>query len=185
MGIGFDRVPEPAPRDSGAAEVLVLVNRMPHKRADLAVGYLDRWSAETGFVGTIHWVGSLPEGLSLPKRERWVLHPRIPDEAYQALLNRVRCVVYTTEYEGFGMPPVEAVLAGACPVYSDVEATREVMEGAGCPFQNRSYESFSNAMNRALAVGSDRLGVWRDHLQQRHAWHLVADRVVEAMSAET
>ncbi len=50
------------------------------------------------------------------------------------------------------MPPVEAVLAGACPVYSAIPATIETMAGFGAPFENRSFESFADAMRHALQM---------------------------------
>ncbi len=93
-----------------------------------------------------------------------------------------RVVVFTSEYEGFGRPPVEAVLAGACPVYSDIPATREVMNGAGCPFTNRDYQSFVAALQRAISVTPAQIHIWSEELIARHNWDSVVDRILAALA---
>ena len=82
------------------------------------------------------------------------------------------------EYEGFGMPPVEAVLNGACPVYSDIPVTQETMGGAGAPFENASFESFAEAMNKAIRMEAPELEHAARGLTLRHNWALVADRII-------
>ena len=62
------------------------------------------------------------------------------------------------------MPPVEAALAGACPVYSDIPVTREVMAGAGCSFLNDSYDSFADAMKKARTATPKEISDWADQL---------------------
>src|SRR5271169_6432400 len=97
-------------------------------------------------------------------------------------MRSARVVVFFSEYEGFGRPPVEAVLAGACPVYSDIPATREVMSGRGCPFDNADYPSFAAALRQALAAPPAQLRVWAEELLALHNWDAVASRVVAALS---
>jgi glycosyltransferase involved in cell wall biosynthesis len=179
IGIGFSR---PATRPPEKEDrLLVLTTRWPHKRADLAVDYLARWHQASGYAGTIEWLGSLPENLALPGRPGWVWHRRVPEEEYDRLLSRARALIYFTEYEGFGMPPVEAVMAGACPVYSEIPATREVMQGLGCPFENSAFESFRTALDRALAASADGIRAWAGELAGRHRWESVAERFVTGL----
>ncbi len=97
-------------------------------------------------------------------------------------MGRARVVLFFSEYEGFGRPPVEAVLAGACPVYSDIPATREVMSGCGFPFDNADYQSFAAALRQALAAAPAQLRVWADELLALHNWDAVAGRIVVALS---
>ena len=79
------------------------------------------------------------------------------------------------------MPPVEAVLAGTCPVYSKIPVTSEVMRGLGCPFENASYQSFAQAMDRALVVSSDVLEDWAGRLLQCHDWDKVVDCFIRGL----
>lgn len=181
IGIGFTRPPRISVQKQN--RIWVFAGRWPHKRTDLALEFLARWQKETNFPGTIEWVGKLPEGLTLPSFPGWILHARLPEEEFRRRVAEAKTIVYFSDYEGFGMPPVEAVIAGTNAVYSDLPATREVMAGAGHPFSNKSYESFRQALETALATSPDLLERWADQLLQRHRWETVAARAVEAMLA--
>lgn len=182
MGIGFAATPSSgSPRTD--ERILLLVGPTPHKATRMAIDYLTRWQRESGFRGAIDCVGRLPAGTALPDLPAWRLHGRLPDEEYQRLLQSARIVIFCSEYEGFGMPPVEAVLAGACPVYSDIPVTREVMHGTGCPFSNQDFESFRNAMNDSLQVSGSEIADWGTRLLRRHDWAAVEARVIDGLSA--
>ena len=187
MGIGFSKedlllsqLHEHGPRENS---IVVLASRWPHKRTDLALAYMHAWQARTGYKGTVSWVGTLPAGVSLPPLPNWSFHTRLSFEEYGQLLSRARALVYFSDYEGFGMPPIEALLAGASPVYSDIPVTREVMAGAGCPFSNGSAESFGAALDCAMKVAPDTLVSWRDGLLQRHSWSMVCSKVIEGLTS--
>jgi glycosyltransferase involved in cell wall biosynthesis len=180
-GIGFDR---PAVRGlDKQPRLLVLASRWPHKRSALAVEFLERWRRAAGYAGGIEVVGSLPEGVALPAVSAWRHLARMPEEEFRRRLAEAQALVYFSAYEGFGMPPVEAVLAGTCPVYSALLATSEVMGGAGCSFSNDSFDSFASAMGRALEIPSAELEVWAGALLSRHRWADAARRVVEALES--
>lgn len=181
MGIGFSGAPVDDTRKED--RILLLVSPTPHKRTDIAIAYVERWKRESGFRGAIDCVGRLPGGCALPQDASWRLHGRLPEPDYQRLLRTARVVVFFSEYEGFGMPPVEAVLARACPVYSDIPVTREVMNGIGCPFSNHEFGSFQNAMNDALSVPDGQIREWGGQLLHRHDWPAVEARVVEGLRA--
>ena len=175
-GIGF------AENTTAAAKldrIVVLAGRWPHKRSDLAVDWVERWRHQVDYRGEIHLVGGLPEKLQAPPG--WREHPRLPDGEFAAVLASARALVYFSDYEGFGMPPVEALVAGACPVFSDVPATREVMGGRGCPFQNSDFDSFAKAMSSALEADRATLERWSTELRARHNWASVTSRVVQAL----
>jgi glycosyltransferase involved in cell wall biosynthesis len=179
-GEGFDR---PAPPPSAERrDVVVLAGRFPHKLTRLAVEYMSRSQRENLLEESVHWVGSFPQEVDLPGLPGWQRRPRLPEAEFRALMGRARVVVFMSDYEGFGRPPVEAVLAGACPVYSDIPATREVMGGRGCPFDNADYLSFAAALRQAKAAPSAQLRVWADELLAVHNWNAVAGRVVDALS---
>lgn len=163
--------------------VVVLVGRVPHKRSDLAVSWTQRWQELTRWKGEVHLVGALPENVRFPQRPDWITHVRLDDAKYQPLLSTARAVLYFSEYEGFGMPPVEATIAGACPVFSDLPVTREVMGEAGFCFQNDNFESFSHAMTNAFAVDGATIARWRTELLSRHSWASATARIVSALGS--
>jgi len=175
-GIGFH--PVRYPDRGGRDRIVVLASPWPHKRTDLALEFMTNWQRRTDFAGQIHWVGRFPAGLPQPPQQGWTYHERLEELAYRSLLLESKAVVYFSEYEGFGMPPVEAILNGACPVYSELSATREIMQGAGAPFENGSFESFAAAMNRALHISSSELATAAQCLLTRNTWSGVADSIV-------
>ena len=179
-GEGF--VPPAAPPAGERRDIVVLAGWMPHKLTRRAVEFLSRWQLENSFAGQVHWVGAFPDKLELPERPGRRRHPRLPEAEFRTLLARASVVLYFSDYEGFGRPPVEAVLAGACPVYSDLPVLREVMAGCGAPFANASYESFAAALRCALATRPQQLRIWADELLARHNWDAVAGRIVVALS---
>jgi glycosyltransferase involved in cell wall biosynthesis len=181
MGIGFER-PQAAP-EAARRGVLVLASPFPHKRTELALDWLARWQQQKGFSGEVTWVGRPPAHLARPSFARWRWHDRLPEAEYRALLARSEALVFFSDYEGFGMPPVEAALAGACPVFSAIPATREVMGDCGCAFSNGDYESFRVAMDAALGVSREQVVAWAEELRARHNWGLVTDRFVAGLRA--
>lgn len=182
VGIGFDNPTIPAPAAQRAG-LLVLASALPHKRTAQAVNWLKRWQGERpAFRDPVHWVGSLPAGLEFPAFPNWHHRPRLDDAAYQELMSKVRSLIYFSEFEGFGMPPVEALFRGAAPVYSDIPATREVMQDRGLSFHNDSYDLFAAALERGLGCDEATLRSWRCELAAELRWSDVAQRVLEALS---
>lgn len=179
VGIGFH--PVPTGRVAKEDRVLAITSRWPHKRPDLAVKFLREWQERTHYAGQVDWIGSLPDDCPLPGFPNWKKHSRLPEAEFRRLVACARALVYTSDYEGFGMPPVEAVIAGTCPVYSSLEATREVMAGAGSPFENSSADSFMAAMRKAFDTTPVELERWSAELLRRHDWKAVAIRTVTAL----
>jgi glycosyltransferase involved in cell wall biosynthesis len=162
-------------------QILLFVRPDPHKRTDLALDYLKRWITHSRFTGQVMCVGRLAPALRLPDTPQWAAMDRLPRAELVQLVGRSRAVVHVSEYEGIGMPPVEATLIGTAAVFSDVPATKEVMGDAGWPFANESYPSFADAMAKALATPEDMIQRWADDLRRRHNWRAVGDRVLEGL----
>lgn len=174
-GIGFNR-----PKNLGLKKknsILVLTSSWPHKLTARAIDFMGRWQRETGFSGKVELVGSLPEGLGITRFANWQHHQRLSEQIFRQFLAEANVLLFFSKYEGFGMPPVEAMIVGTCPVYSDIPVTREVMEGRGFPFNNDSYEGFARAMNNALKENAGQIEQWADELLDRHNWDKVVKRV--------
>jgi Glycosyl transferases group 1 len=182
-GIGFDHLPRPSL--ATRTGIMILASRWPHKRTDLAVDYLSRWQKERQFEGRVDWVGQLPGGLIFPKNGNWHLHSRLDTDEFNHLFAQARVSIYFSEYEGFGMPPVEATIVGACPVFSDLPSTREVMRDAGFRFTNNAYETFALAMDRALKTSTQQVDEWAEQLLIKYNWKSVAEKMVKALQSST
>ncbi len=189
MGIGFDATDPQLTHLNPDAEkdgsVILLASPWPHKQTVRAVEYIRRIQRDILGDRTIHVVGRLPESLRLPDDGSWVAHPRLDNPSYARLLSSASAVVFFSEYEGFGMPPVETLMAGAAPVYADIPVTREVMVGRGFPFSLRSPEGFATAMEGALSASPVQLGAWRDALLDRHTWDRACGVVRDGLCRHT
>lgn len=54
----------------------------------------------------------------------------VPDEDLPVLYSAADVFIYTSEYEGFGLPPLEAMASGTPVVASDIPIFREILEDA-------------------------------------------------------
>jgi hypothetical protein len=162
--------------------ILLFASAMPHKRTDIAIRFLSRWLRESKYDGVIDCIGILSSRMARPENPGWRWIGRVLPAQAREMMRRARAVVYVSEYEGFGMPAVEAVLEGSCPVFSDIPPLREAMGGAGCPFSNDSEESFLGAMDMALTTPPDTIHAWAAELLHRHHWPVVAGKILQELS---
>ncbi|MBI5384672.1 MAG: glycosyltransferase [Verrucomicrobia bacterium] len=181
-GYGFDA---PGLRDPAAKEnrVLLFASKVPHKLTGLALRFLSHWLETRRFDGQIDCIGILSPDMERPTSPAWNWIGRVPPARSRELIRRARVVVYASEYEGFGMPPVEAVMEGTCPLYSNLPPLREVMGDAGQAFSNDSADSFVAAMDRALSTPPETIAGWSRELLARHNWPAVTRRIVDGLTA--
>lgn len=175
-GYGFHR-PDPQPVEK-RNRILLFASNLPHKRTDIAIRFLDHWLRASSFDGVIECIGIIPDEMKKTGDPRWDWIGRVPPAKAREMIRRSRVVVYVSEHEGFGMPPVEAVLDGTCPVYSDLAPIREVMGDAGFAFSNESADSFAGAMTGALEATGDSIDRWREALLARHSWEKVTRKIL-------
>lgn len=81
-----------------------------------------------------------------------VLKPRsyVPDEDLVRLLSGATALVLPSLYEGFGMPPLEAMMAKRPIVVSDIPPLHEVANGAGVYCDPHSIGSIAEAINKVI-----------------------------------
>jgi hypothetical protein len=179
-GVGFNR--ENGIVSTKRNSLLVLTSAWPHKLTQRAVIFIERWQAQAGFSGNVEFVGGLPAGMHLPLHAGWRQHPRLSETMYRQFLAEARGLIFFSACEGFGMPPVEATIAGTCPVFSDLPVTKEVMGGRGFSFSNDSYESFVQSLNKALNTSETQIQSWAKQLLERHNWDKVVDKIVNGLT---
>ena len=179
-GIGFERAKEMTPVKRNA--LLLLTSLWPHKLTERAVKFVELWQKQAHFSGDVELVGSLPSGLNLPRIAGWRHYKRLSETSYRQFLAEAKVLLFFSAYEGFGMPPVEAMIAGTCPVFSDLPVTREVMKDNGFSFSNDSYESFAQAMDKALNTSAAQIQLWSEQLLKRHNWDKVVEKVTNGLA---
>jgi len=78
------------------------------------------------------------------------------DEVLARLYRGAAALVYPSLYEGFGMPPLEAMAAGCPVICSNTSALPEVVGNAGEYFDPASRDNMAAAMERVLDSASRR-----------------------------
>jgi glycosyltransferase involved in cell wall biosynthesis len=111
---------------------------------------------------------------------------RVSDAELRALYENALCLVFPSRYEGFGLPPIEAMTAGCPVVASRAGAVPEVCGDAALWFDPAAPESLAAALARlidepGLATALREAGRAR---AARFTWRAAAERLLEAVLEE-
>jgi glycosyltransferase involved in cell wall biosynthesis len=107
----------------------------------------------------------------------------VDDATLKALYGQATALVFPSLYEGFGLPPLEAMACG-CPVAAArVAAMPEVLGDAALWFDPHDEASITAAMARMLADGELRARLCTAGREQadRWTWDLAAGRLLAAL----
>jgi glycosyltransferase involved in cell wall biosynthesis len=88
------------------------------------------------------------EELSLEQDVRFLGY--VPDDILPALMSGAAFFVYPSLYEGFGMPPLEAMACGTPVITSNASSLPEVVGDAALLIDPHDVEGLTEAMHRAL-----------------------------------
>jgi len=87
---------------------------------------------------------------------------------------------YFSEYEGFGMPPVEAILVGHVLYFQTFQCS-----GRSWPAQVTHFpilpRSVQPSLEPSIGHAETQLAEWGDLLLERHQWAKVADRFLSTL----
>ncbi|MFO1531858.1 MAG: glycosyltransferase [Kiritimatiellia bacterium] len=178
IGPGISSRPPSGTRDS----LLVLGSRQPHKATRQTLHLLAAWSARTPspppvrITGLSGWPVEWGPAPILPSAT-WL--GRVSDDQMAGEYGRARALVFLSEIEGFGLPALEAVLAGAAVCYRNVSSVGELMQGAPGGWDGLSDSGFPAALEESLAAPQ---AVW-DQVKSRLArdcrWDLAARKTLD------
>jgi glycosyltransferase involved in cell wall biosynthesis len=107
---------------------------------------------------------SLAEELDL--RDEVLFPGYIPREELPLWYNAASLFVYPSLYEGFGLPPLEAMACGTPVIASDTSALPEVVSDAGLLVEPTDAEGMAEAMQRLLSDGDLRETLRQKGLQR-------------------
>ena len=109
----------------------------------------------------------------------------IPDDELATLYGRASAFAFLSDYEGFGMTPLDALGAGVPPVVLDTEVSREIY-GPAALFVNRpDPAAVHHALQRALFDDGVRRRILESAPQQleRYSWRECAHRTLQVLLA--
>lgn len=107
----------------------------------------------------------------------------VPDEDLPALYTMASCFVYPSLYEGFGLPPLEAMACGTPVVTSNVASLPEVCGDAATLVPPQDHRAIAAAVLQALTEQHVRESMVRRGLEQaaKYNWVESARRLVRVL----
>jgi glycosyltransferase involved in cell wall biosynthesis len=125
---------------------------------------LDSLIGRLGLAGRVHWLGLVDR------------------EAMPHLMARASAIVYPSFYEGFGLPPLEAMAAGSPVVASNASCLPEVLGGAALLVDPSNRPGLASAIEAVLTRPDlrERLVSTGKAQAAKFTWERCAERTVEA-----
>lgn len=125
------------------------------------------------------------ETLELVKKlnleSRVVFLGRVPDEELHQLYVAARCHIHPAYYEGFGLPPLEAMACGTPTIVSNISSLPEVVGDAALLVDPRDIEEIAVAMQRLLTDEDLHVELSEKGLQRARvfSWERAAARTLD------
>jgi len=116
-----------------------------------------------------------------PVRSRILLTDYLQDEDLRALYSSCRAFVYPSIYEGFGLPPLEAMACGAPVIASRIPTLLETLDDAAHFFDPQNSEQLGRAIIEVTTNQDLRQRLMRAGLERvsRFSWERTAQLTVE------
>lgn len=130
-----------------------------HEKEPNSVLYLYRglpWKGDSLAIETLHHLFKLNPAAkihivarsALPKTDfPYELHTNVSDRELSKLYSKTRVLLYTSKFEGFGLPPLEALSCGTNVVSTDFEGNEYLINGVNCLMAENKYDLSSKIAN--------------------------------------
>ncbi|MEG0297170.1 MAG: glycosyltransferase family 1 protein [Clostridium sp.] len=109
----------------------------------------------------------------------------IPLEDLPIFYNASELLVYPSFYEGFGLPPLEAMACGTPVIVSNVTSLPEICHDSALMINPYNIDELSYAMERVLSDSLLKLTMVQKGLMKssNYSWELTAKQTIEAYKA--
>lgn len=173
--------------------ILSVATFEPRKRIEAAVLAHARFCDRTGrdiplvLVGAKGWGNERLHVLIEGEQRKGRLHMLgfVPDTDLPSLYAGAALFVYPSVYEGFGLPPIEAMACGVPTIVSNRSCLPEVTRGAAMMIDPDDVDALSLAIERGLDDD-----IWREHaiasgliVAAHYSWARCVDKTVDVYRA--
>jgi glycosyltransferase involved in cell wall biosynthesis len=120
-------------------------------------------------------------------KEKIIFTGYVEDDDLPFLYSGARCFCYMSIYEGFGLPPLEAMQCGTPVITSNTSSLPEVVGDAGIMLDPHDVEGLVDAFNRVLNNETLRNEMIAKGLEQakKFSWDQCVEIIVEKMIKTT
>jgi glycosyltransferase involved in cell wall biosynthesis len=147
----------------------------------------DTWRLRLVGMGSADRASATELVRRLGVEDRVELMPWLDDDEFQACFAAAGLVVFPSDFEGYGLPAVEAMRLGIPVVVSDDEALAEVTGGHAVVAASTSAADLAAAIAAALRLTGEHLEAGRAHtdtLTWRRTAQVVRDSLLAASRSE-
>lgn len=179
---------------AGKKYVLSMCNIAPHKNLIFAIKNFMRFVDQAGaddvvfVLGGGHWGNFMSvinaECGKFAKYKDLVIRAGYIDDAdMPALYSGALCFVYPSKYEGFGLPPLEAMQCGAPVVTSNTSSLPEVVGDAGIMVDPNDDGAFVAALMKIYSDSDFRAKLSNNGMKRAKmfSWRATADKMLGVM----
>ncbi|MFW5702431.1 MAG: glycosyltransferase family 4 protein [Candidatus Dojkabacteria bacterium] len=152
----------------------------PNSKLDLVIAGKKGWEYDSIFK-TLAELEQNHEQLNLDERIKFTGF--VEDEDMNALARNCKALIYPPLYEGFGMPPLEALLLGKEVILSSIPVLREHYSGFAHFFPPRSSTKLAEQIENVANGRKQNSALKQEKLQEKFAWERVAKQLNDAIVA--
>lgn len=109
---------------------------------------------------------------------------RVTDEELKGLYSNAIAFIFPSLYEGFGLPPIEAMASETVVLASDIPVLREICGDSAIFFNPNDISAIRNACNSALTLTAEErkemLLLGKKNLE-RFSWKLSAEKLLDTL----
>ncbi|HRZ95612.1 MAG TPA: glycosyltransferase family 1 protein [Candidatus Moranbacteria bacterium] len=167
--------------------IMYVGNAYPHKNLErliLAFGQIKKSREDLSLVlvGKIDYFYSRLKNFSEKEKIKDIIFVGyIPDYELDTLFHNTSVYVFPSLYEGFGLPPLEAMAKGAPVASSDHLCMKEVLGESAYYFDGKNTNSISEAVNNILSDDNLRKDLIRRGYERikKYSWKKMAKITLE------
>jgi glycosyltransferase involved in cell wall biosynthesis len=117
--------------------------------------------------------------------DRVGIHAYIPDDQLAALYSRAAVFAFLSEYEGFGLTPLEALAYGVPPLVLDTPVAREVYGDAALYVPREDVDATADAMRALLFKAETRAAILAKapSVLARYSWERTARETLAVLTS--
>lgn len=129
-------------------------------------------------------IDNLLKNVENPVKENIFFTGFVDDEDLPVIYNSAKCFVFPSKYEGFGIPPLEAMACGVPVLSSDASSLPEVLGDAALYFKSNDAEELKEKLIEIThynEIETNNL-IYKGYYQvKKFSWKLEARKLISAM----